>query len=108
MSAGIDRQQGGGLETRVAELERKSRGQDAVIASMGTLTLTADGVAVSTVKADPEVTTSSAIFVQPTSSAAWSVDGMFSGITLAAGQFTVSHVASSLARTYTYIVVNAV
>jgi hypothetical protein len=100
---------GGGLETRIAELERRLRGVAGgagIVASLGTFSLTADGSATSTTKTDAAVTGSSRIFFVPSDSGGWSVDGALNGITPGAGSFSISHQASTLTRSYNYIVIN--
>ena len=107
MSVGA-RGHGGGVETRIAELERRQRvnAPIASVAAMGTFALTADGSATSTIVPDSAVVASSLIFFMPTSDAAASQDGALGRPILAAGSFSVSHAASTLARSYKYLVVN--
>ena len=102
------RAHGGGVETRVAELERKLAVQSG--AAAGTITATgtvslATGAATSTVATDANIASTSLIYLAPTSSGAWSVDAGISAITPASGQFTVTHAASSLTRSYNYIAI---
>lgn len=97
------------LERRVTDLERKQRAiasTAGIVAKMGTFSLTADGMATSTTVTDSTVTASSVILYAPSNGNGWSVDGALNGITPGSGSFTVSHQASSLTRTYNYIVIN--
>lgn len=98
------------LSRRVTELERKLRQQSAAtgagnIASMGSVSLAASP-ATSTVKTDAAVTSASIILPVASNANGWSVDAGITGITPAAGSFTVSHTASALTRTFSYIVIN--
>lgn len=88
------------LDTRLDTLEARPK-----LAGMGSVSL-AVSPATSTVKTDANVAASSIILPVASNANGWSLDAGITGITPAAGQFTVSHSASSLARSFNYIVVN--
>jgi hypothetical protein len=99
------------LSRRVTDLERKIRqagiaSAAGTLAGIGSVTLASDGSSTSTVKTDPNVTASSIILPVASSADGWSVDAGITGITAGAGQFTVTHSASTLARSFNYIVIN--
>lgn len=98
-------------DRRITELERKVRaagiGSSAgTIAGIGTVTLASDGSSTSTLKTDASVTASSIIFPVASSADGWSIDAGITGITAAAGSFTINHSASTLSRSFNYIVIN--
>lgn len=90
------------LEERVNALESSTT---PVLAALGSVTL-ATGAATSTVKSDASVKTTSVILIVASSADGWSIDAGITGITSAAGSFTISHSASSLTRTFNYVVIN--
>jgi len=110
---GGTRAQGGGVETRVAELERRIRllsgggvvTPAGIIISTGYFSLSSDGVTTTKVVTDSHVTADSLLFFMGATTSAWSVDGQFTDLTVGTGSFSVSHVAATLSRTYKYIVV---
>lgn len=107
--SGPSRSHGGGLETRVTQLEelaRKLRPMIGIVAGMGSVDLNNNGTATSTTKTDASVTASSIVLPVGASAGAWSIDAGIVGITASAGSFTVSHTASTLTRTFNYIVIN--
>ncbi|EIM25752.1 hypothetical protein [Microvirga lotononidis] len=89
----------GSLEERVAALEATPS------IFLGSVSL-AVSPATSTVKADANVTASSTILPVASDAGGWSIDAGITGITPAAGSFTVAHSASTLTRTFSYVVVN--
>ena len=98
------------LARRVTDLERKLRqagvGSSAgTLASIGTLTLTADGVATSTAVTDPNVTASSLIALIPVDDGALSPEGAVRCVA-ASGSFAAHHAAASITRTYQYFAIN--
>lgn len=97
------------LDRRLIDLERKNRAVTTTagtVAAMGAFSLTADGVAISTTVANAHVSASSVIMFVPSNAGGWSADGALNGITPGAGSFSVSHQASTLARSYSYVVIN--
>ena len=68
----------------------------------GVFTAASDGVATTTVVTRQTCSTNSIILVIPTNANAASIDG-FVYITPGKGSFTVNHSASTLSRTYAYI-----
>ncbi len=97
------------VSRRVTELERQLReiktATQPTVAAMGSVSL-ATGAATSTVKSDASVKTTSVILIVASSADGWSIDAGITAITPAAGSFTVSHSASSLTRTFNYVVIN--
>jgi hypothetical protein len=96
------------LERRVTDLERERRKEVSgagMIASIGTLTLTNDGVSTTTVVSDSSVTASSLIATIPVDDGALSPDGATRCVP-ASGSFTAHHAAATITRTHKYFVIN--
>ena len=100
---------------RITEIERKSRSIEERLAALeatpgiylGTVSLDVSP-ATSTLKSDANVTAASVILPVASNADGWSIDAGITGITAAAGSFTISHSASALTRTFNYVVVTPV
>lgn len=70
----------------------------------GTFTM-ATGAATTTLKTDSNITSTSKILFIPTNANAFSMDGAVTSYTVTTGSMAVTHQASSLSRTFAYLVI---